>query len=269
LGNLGLCYADLGQIHEAIKHYGQALVIAQDIGDRKGEANHLGNLGLCYAALGQIHEAIDHHGQALVIARDIGDRKGEAIHLGALGDAFADQSNWRQAIQIYQQAILIADQIGFVEVQSGCRLGLAAAYLAVNNILAAQNTAEAAREHDYPPRRPDVWLMLGMVGLRQSDHTASQAFMQAVTEAETRIQHTPEDYRTLDIKALALCGLALLEDSDRLTKAAETFETARTIANTCGIVHRVRRLFDAIAAEDKTDILTPIREAVMGKKNQD
>jgi hypothetical protein len=140
-------------------------------------------------------------------------------------------------------------------------LGLAIAYLAVNNALAARDTAEAAREHDYPPRRPDVWLMLGMVGLHQSEvHMASQAFLQAVTQAETRIRYTAEDYRTLDTKALALCGLALLEDPGRLTKAAETFETARAITNACGIIRRVRRLFDALAVQDEGDILSRIRE---------
>ncbi len=38
----------------AIDYYTQALVIAQEIGDRQGEGNHLGNLGNAYRSLGRV-----------------------------------------------------------------------------------------------------------------------------------------------------------------------------------------------------------------------
>ena len=77
LGNLGNCYADLGQTARAIEYYEQALAIAREIGDRRGEGTDLGNLGNCYADLGQTARAIEYYEQALAIAREIGDRRGE------------------------------------------------------------------------------------------------------------------------------------------------------------------------------------------------
>ena len=68
LGNLGIAYADLGQVEQAIEHYQQALEIAREIGDRRGEGNCLGNLGIAYADLGQVEQAIQHYQQALEIA---------------------------------------------------------------------------------------------------------------------------------------------------------------------------------------------------------
>jgi tetratricopeptide (TPR) repeat protein len=48
LGNLGLDYADLGQVERAVEYYEQALAIAREIGDRRGEAFCSWNLGLLY-----------------------------------------------------------------------------------------------------------------------------------------------------------------------------------------------------------------------------
>ncbi|OWK45070.1 High-affnity carbon uptake protein Hat/HatR [Fimbriiglobus ruber] len=80
LGNLGLAYAALGRVDDAIEHYRQNLAIAREIGDRRGEGNALGNLGLAYAALGRVDDAIEHYRQQLVIAREIGDRRGRGTH---------------------------------------------------------------------------------------------------------------------------------------------------------------------------------------------
>ena len=40
----------------------------REIGDRRGEGNALGNLGLAYAALGQVEQAIGFYEQDLAIA---------------------------------------------------------------------------------------------------------------------------------------------------------------------------------------------------------
>ena len=73
LGNLGLSYADLGDRHKAIGIYEQALNIAREVSDRRGEGNRLGNLGLFYVDLG-CYKAIEFYEQSLFIAREIGDR---------------------------------------------------------------------------------------------------------------------------------------------------------------------------------------------------
>jgi tetratricopeptide (TPR) repeat protein len=64
LGNLGLCYASLDDYRQAIDLHTQALAIARQIGDRRGEGGALGNLGICHASLGDYPQAIDLHTQA-------------------------------------------------------------------------------------------------------------------------------------------------------------------------------------------------------------
>jgi tetratricopeptide (TPR) repeat protein len=68
--------------------------IVREIGYRQGEAADLGNLGGCYADLGQAADAIEHHRQALAIAWEIGYRRGEAHQRLNLGEAYADQGDW-------------------------------------------------------------------------------------------------------------------------------------------------------------------------------
>ncbi|HUV83226.1 MAG TPA: tetratricopeptide repeat protein, partial [archaeon] len=73
LGNLGLAYRDLGQVEKAIEYYEKALVIAREIGDRRGEGADLGNLGNAYRNLGQVEKAIEYYEQSLMIGREIRD----------------------------------------------------------------------------------------------------------------------------------------------------------------------------------------------------
>ena len=102
----------LGQVAKAIEYYEQALAIAREIGDRRGEGADLGNLGLAYSALGQVAKAIEYYEQALAIAREIGDRRGEGADLGNLGMAYSALGQVAKAIEYYEQALAIAREIG-------------------------------------------------------------------------------------------------------------------------------------------------------------
>jgi tetratricopeptide (TPR) repeat protein len=112
LGNLGLAYAALGRVDEAIGCYEKHLAIARKIGDRRGEGNALGNLGPAYADLGQVDKAVGFYEQALVIDREIGDRRGEGNALGNLGVAYADLGQVDKAVGFYEQVLEIAQEIG-------------------------------------------------------------------------------------------------------------------------------------------------------------
>jgi hypothetical protein len=75
--------------------------------------------------------------------------------------------------------------------------------------------------------------------------------------ADTLLEHTKDDYHALDTKALALCGVALIDDIDRIAEASTMFRAARAITQDKGTVRRVLRLFDALALADRSGILGP------------
>jgi tetratricopeptide (TPR) repeat protein len=112
LGTVGSAYYCLGQAEKAIGYYEQALVIAREIGDRRGEGTALGNLGATCADLGQVEKAVSFYQQALVIACEIGNRRGEGTALGNLGRAYADLGQVEKAIGFYEQRSVIVHEIG-------------------------------------------------------------------------------------------------------------------------------------------------------------
>ncbi|MBE0524362.1 MAG: tetratricopeptide repeat protein [Methanosarcinales archaeon] len=112
LNSLGILYLQISLYKKAIEYLEQALVIAQEIGDRRGEGNRLGNLGNAYRNLGQVEKAIEYYQKALVIDLEIGNRRGEGIWLGNLGNAYRNLGQVEKAIEYYQKALVIDLEIG-------------------------------------------------------------------------------------------------------------------------------------------------------------
>ena len=110
-------------------------------------------------------------------------------------------------------------------------------------------------------------LLSGIIWLRQDQPAAAAGeFQEAITQAEQQLEQASGDYRALDTKALALCGLALTTDPGNAAEAATVFRAARAITTADGIIRRTLALFDALAAADPGGILAPIRPAVEGRR---
>ena len=56
-----------GEAGGAIEYYEQALAISREIGDRRGEGNHLFNTALAYQSLGERERAREYARQALAV----------------------------------------------------------------------------------------------------------------------------------------------------------------------------------------------------------
>ncbi|MGA2266231.1 MAG: tetratricopeptide repeat protein [Phycisphaerae bacterium] len=128
LGNLGIAYADLGEVRKAVEYYEPHLTIARQIGDRRGESADLGNLGNAYAKLGEVHKAIEYYKQALTIQCQIGDQRGEGTTLGNLGNAYATLGEVHKAIKYHKRALAIVCRIGDRHGESGVLGNLGTVY---------------------------------------------------------------------------------------------------------------------------------------------
>jgi tetratricopeptide (TPR) repeat protein len=127
-GNLGVAYADLGEMRRAIEFYEQALVVLREIGDRRGESAALSNLGYTYANQGETRRGVELHEQALTVSREIDDRLGEENALGNLGNTYADLGETRRAVEFYEQALEIARDIGDRRGEGNCLGNLGITY---------------------------------------------------------------------------------------------------------------------------------------------
>lgn len=266
LGNLGNCHSDLGQTARAIEYYERALAIAREISDQQNEGVWLCNLGNRYADMGQATRAIDYYKQSLAISREIGYRQGEANNLCNLAEELINERRYVEAIHNATESLKIAEEIGSSEIGSYSNGNLALAHLYANNLPGARAAAEAARQYDEPGNNHHVLALLGLIALRQGDTAAArEVFTEAVAQAETMLTYSAQNYEALDSKGLALCGLAIGGDADRVAEAAEAYRAARAINKDAGIVGRVLRLFDALAESDGAGLLAGVRAAAAGE----
>ncbi len=109
LGNLAPLHRAQGRLPEATEHYKRALAIAREVGDRRSEGVTLGNLFWLGYEQGRIPEERE---QALAIACEVGDRRNEGIILGNLGWLHREQGRIPEALEHYKQALAVAREVG-------------------------------------------------------------------------------------------------------------------------------------------------------------
>jgi tetratricopeptide (TPR) repeat protein len=266
LGNLGNCYADLGQTARAIDYYEQALTIDRELGYSLGEANALGNLSICYAYLGQSAHALKYHEEALTIDRNIQYLYGEGQDLGNLAEIMIDDGNYKEAAKTAMESIEIGKKCNSPLIGCWANGNLALARFCLRDLTEARAAAEAARQYDEPEYNHYVQALLGVIAIKQQDRsTAQEAFASAVAQADQLLAYSAQNFRALDTKALALCGLTLCGQINHAREAIETYRAARAINKDAGIVKRVLRLFDHLAVADGKALLAGVRAAAGGE----
>jgi tetratricopeptide (TPR) repeat protein len=105
---LGDSYNDLAEVHHAIGCYEQALEIAREACDRRGEAEALSGLGAAHYLGGGLKRACDLHREALEIFSRVGPRRREADSLGNLGLAYFATGDLRNALILFDQQLKAA-----------------------------------------------------------------------------------------------------------------------------------------------------------------
>jgi tetratricopeptide (TPR) repeat protein len=265
LSNLGMRYSEIGLNTRAIEYHERALLIDREIGSREGEADDLLNLCGSFKDLGRPDEALRCEMKAMEIAREIGYRHAEAESHFNMGELRTSQETWGEAAREFEQAIEIADDTGNAQNSRDAREGLALVNVYRNDLAAARELAEAARKYDVPLANCRSSAMLGLVALRQGDmNTAREAFTAAVNEADHLISLTADRYGALDVKGLALSGLALSGAPVQFHASKAAYNAARAVTCGAGVVRSVLQYFDALALADTDGILAEVRSFAAG-----
>jgi tetratricopeptide (TPR) repeat protein len=260
LGSLGNCHYSLGDYRQAIDLHLQALSIARETDFRQGECIWLDNLGLCRFSLGDYGQAIDLHTQALAIARDIGNRYLEANALDHLGRPWLASGDARQAAALLEQAVNIGDSTGDIQPAVEARSWLARTHLQLGDAAAALAMTAVELELTYPPVEPAMRLLEGLavLELNRLGDTA-RAFSDALTAADSLLALADRNVDALEVRALALSGLAVVAgDPARAAQAAEAFARARAVTRAPGVVADTRRLLGIITTHDHSGILAAL-----------
>ncbi|OEU63465.1 MAG: hypothetical protein BBJ57_02540 [Desulfobacterales bacterium PC51MH44] len=264
----GISYVNLGQIKKAIEYCEHALKIILKLKNKLSEAGIRCSAANCYMYQGAVNKAIEFNDRALRIAKKENSIRFKAESLFNLGNCYSELGETQKAIEYHIQAIQKADEISLIFVQTKARYSLACEYLFSQNLTDARTAIETARKFDYPRSNQDISAMLGVITLHERDFiTARQPFFDAISQADSILNHTPQFYRAIYAKAIALAGLSVCEcavnpkkSSEYAESAKDTYLQAWKICSAKGVVERALRLFDELAAVDEKGTLKGVRE---------
>ena len=127
LANIAEVEQVLGQLDEAIKHFGDALKLQQANSDDEGEATTYGNLAAAYEARGLPgwdRDALDAFQKALAIWQKRENAESGAYVDNAMGEVQAKLGNVEQARTLYDQALAIWQRIGNPNGVATAQLGM-------------------------------------------------------------------------------------------------------------------------------------------------
>ena len=122
--NLGLTYADIGQVEQAIEHYKQALEVFDGSDNYKVKAN----LGSAYARLAQYHKSIDYYTQAIAEAKQANDELTLAYSLTNLAHSYHALGDLNRTLELYEEASSLHDETKDLRGQSANLGGLGLVY---------------------------------------------------------------------------------------------------------------------------------------------
>lgn len=117
LGVIGMIYAGMDRVNEAISHLGDATQYAARAGDRAGEARWLAGLGEALVQFGRLNDATlaaEHCGE---IAVEIDDRSLQGRAVALQGSIFLAEGRLPEAEQCLQQALITARESGDKDLQ--------------------------------------------------------------------------------------------------------------------------------------------------------
>jgi tetratricopeptide (TPR) repeat protein len=247
---IGNSFGMLGKLEEGEGHYRQALILAQRVRDRKGQATALGNLGLIYRDRRDLERAEEYHKKALAIDQEIGDKFAEAIDLGNLGNVYGDLGELNKARHWHKQALHLASKTGSALGQSRALNNLGLIYTQKGQLAKARHHHRQALKIDSSIENQSGevrdLLNVGRVYTCHGDlDNAEWCLLQALEIARSA------GYGLSEALALGNLGLLALQRGDP-TKGLEFLEASAAVYGRAGAVGQaaqsVRSLVDGLRA---------------------
>ena len=235
LNNLGTLYLHLGEYDIARDYLTRAVETSRAFRDAiQGIA--LYNLGQASLIASRPQEALDHFGRALALYRDLGDKRGEGMALDSVGVATARLDDNAQAIRMLNQSIEALKAVGDVREESVALENAANVYLHNGQAAKALELAQQAIAgfRVVSDRNSQAQAMFSMAQAQRSLGNRDVAMQQAEetlalieqARAGTAAEQSRASYLASREDAYSFAIDSLME-SGRAQAALETSERAR------------------------------------------
>jgi len=109
---LAIVYSFKGEYDRAIHLLEEALIIAEDLGNRRALGDAYNNLGTIYRTQGRFEQAINAFSNKLEISRELGDKSGIGIAYCNLGNVYENKGEYEKAINFHNDYLKISEELG-------------------------------------------------------------------------------------------------------------------------------------------------------------
>ncbi|WP_016905649.1 AfsR/SARP family transcriptional regulator [Streptomyces xiaopingdaonensis] len=146
LSNLAVAHWKLGRFEEGVAEAEEALQLAVELRDQRGEAKDTGLLGLLFSALGRFDEAAPRLEQSIALKRELGAERAEAESLTNLSALYAQRGRFADAAEAAERAVALDRRIGATDKEVEALTDLAVAKLGLGEEREAYRVLARARE---------------------------------------------------------------------------------------------------------------------------
>jgi two-component system, NarL family, sensor histidine kinase UhpB len=110
ISELGHNYISIGNFSEGLKYSQQALLIREQLGDKKGISDNFYNIGNIHYGLKNYDEALKNYYSSLKISEQINNEIDVAYCISTIGLVYYEKGNFAAAREMYNKAGVIAQQ---------------------------------------------------------------------------------------------------------------------------------------------------------------
>ncbi|MEV0622019.1 toll/interleukin-1 receptor domain-containing protein [Nonomuraea sp. NPDC050404] len=232
--NLGSSLARLGRFPAADRELNRAQRLLSEV--KGGEAAQTLartrlNQGWLWGQLGDDDRGLKLLADGLKIADEVEGHWLKGQLLDAQAALQCARGEYGRAIPLAKESAEIGVMTGNPTLSRQANVSLAQAYLHAGRLDSAAAAVSAAVHQPSGIRALGAWVTYGIVLYRQDKiGDAQAAFHIACTEAWLRIEREPREYQTYDAAGLALCGLALCDEPERIHRSVEMYRRACGLA---------------------------------------
>ena len=112
LGSLGVQHFSKGDYARTMEYHKKQLQISEELGDKQDIAYAVGSMGLVYSDQGDYAMAMECYSQDLRICEELGDKKGIARVVGNIGIVCKDQGDYAGAMECFERSLQISEELG-------------------------------------------------------------------------------------------------------------------------------------------------------------
>ncbi len=103
--NMGVVYAEKGQLHKTIAYYEKSLAIRKQVKDMSGVGSSYTNLGNTYLTLGDYEKALSNQFKGLKIREELDDQRGIANSNSNIGNSYFRIQKYDKAFEYHNKAL--------------------------------------------------------------------------------------------------------------------------------------------------------------------